>query len=141
MKTKIAALATTASTYFILTSTAFAQAADIQIGEPSQGISPTASVSNIITNAITIIFVIAIVLVLAFLIWGAFDWITSGGDKEKVANARKKIMAALIGLVILALAFVIANVAGAILNVNFTHLVLPRLDQTPLPRSSAPIVR
>lgn len=128
MKTKLAALTTTASTYFILASNAFAQV-NLSPGTPEQGIKPNTNPQFIITNAISIVFIIAILLVLFFLIWGAFDWITSGGDKEKVAQARKKIMAALIGLIILALAFVIARVAGGILNINFDKLVLPRLDK------------
>lgn len=134
MKTKFAALGTTTATYLMLASTAFAQAdRNLSPGQPSQGININTSPSTIITNGISIVFIIAILLVLFFLIWGAFDWITSGGDKEKVAGARKKILAALIGLVILALSFVIAQVAGSILNIRFNDLVLPRLDQSPVP--------
>lgn len=127
MKTKLTAFGATAATYLMLASTAFAQI-NITPGRPRQGIGPGTDPRIIITNAFTVIIVIAIVLVLAFLIWGAFDWITSGGDKEKVAGARKKILAALIGLVILALAFVIARIAGSILGIDFSNLTLPRLD-------------
>lgn len=137
MKTKFAALGTTAATYLVLASTAFAQI-NITPGRPNQGINPGTDPRIIITNAFTIIFVIAIVLVLAFLIWGAFDWITSGGDKDKVTGARKKILAALIGLVILALAFVIARIAGSILGIDFSNLTLPRLDQGPIPAPAVP---
>lgn len=73
---------------------------------------------TIITNAITVVFAIAAVLVIIFLIWGAIEWIISGGDKEKVSNARKKITSALIGLAILAFVFVIAAVFGGIIGFN-----------------------
>jgi hypothetical protein len=114
----------------------FAQV-NVTPGRPAQGINPTTEPSTIITNALTIVFVAAILLVLVFILMGAFQWITSGGDKDKVAGARKTIVNALIGLAILALAFFIARVAGSIVGINFSNLVLPRLDQpttvTPLP--------
>jgi hypothetical protein len=48
------------------------------------------------------LMVIAAVFVLLQLIWGAIDWISSGGDKSKVEAARNKIMNAVIGLIVLA---------------------------------------
>lgn len=98
-------------------------------GTPSQGIAPTTSPTTIFTNVISYVFVAAILLVLFFLVLGAFNWITSGGDKEKIKGARGTIVHALIGLAILALAFVIANIAGQILNVNFNTLTVNRIDQ------------
>lgn len=73
------------------------------------GIKPTTSVGNIVSNFILIMFIAGSLAVLVFLIWGAFDWVTSGGDKEKISGARRKIMNALIGLALLALAaFIVA---------------------------------
>lgn len=86
----------------------------IQVG----GETADSLLQTIITNAITVIFAIAGILVIVFLIWGAIDWIISGGDKEKVGNARKKITSALIGLAILAFVFVIAAVLGGIVGFN-----------------------
>lgn len=54
--------------------------------------------SNIMTVAMTA----AAVLVFGFMIWGAVEWITSGGDKSKIEGARNKISNAVIGLIILA---------------------------------------
>lgn len=45
---------------------------------------------------------VATVLVFAFLIWGAIEWITSAGDKGKMESARNKISNAIIGLIVLA---------------------------------------
>lgn len=56
--------------------------------------------SNIITVAMTL----AVILVFGFLIWGAIEWITSGGDKGKVEGARNKISNAVMGLIVLAAA-------------------------------------
>jgi len=60
-----------------------------------------------ITNTVKIAMIIGSIIALLFLIWGAIDWITSGGDKAKYEAARDKITAAIFGLGLLASAFVI----------------------------------
>jgi NADH:ubiquinone oxidoreductase subunit 6 (subunit J) len=50
---------------------------------------------------------IGAIIVLVFFIWGAIEWITSGGDKGKLENARNKITQAIVGLIILVGSFVI----------------------------------
>lgn len=101
----------------------------IEVVKPQGGIDPSTPVGTVISNAITIVFVVAALTVLVFLVIGAFRWITSGGNKENVDTARKMIVNALIGLVILALAFLIARVVGLILNIDLVNLQLPTLDQ------------
>lgn len=101
------------------------------------GINPGTPLNTIIGNILTIVFVIAIILVLVMLIWGAVQWILSGGDKEAVGNARKRITNALIGLAILALAFLIVRIVGDIVGINVLgDLKLPSLEapvSTPTP--------
>jgi hypothetical protein len=43
----------------------------------------------------------------AYLVWGGFDWITSGGEQQKQQGARDKITAAVVGLGVLATVWVI----------------------------------
>lgn len=43
------------------------------------------------------IFVLLLVLVIVFVLWGAFDILTAAGDTEKVTSGRNKIMFAAIG--------------------------------------------
>lgn len=101
----------------------------IQLGAPPIGIRSDVGLATLITNALTIAFIAAAILVLFFLVIGAFRWITSGGDKEAVAGARKQIVAALVGLAILALAAVIIVVVGQILNIDIFNIKrLPSLD-------------
>ena len=109
---------------------AFAQAAapvDINISNPGKGVSPTADVGKVLSQLIGIIFVVAIIIVLFMLVFGAFQWITSGGEKEGVDHARKRITAALIGLAILAFSFLFVRVVGSVLNINLLQLQLPVL--------------
>lgn len=94
----------------------------IVIGEPDKGFK---SLSNAISNFITIVITVGVILVLVMLIVGAYEWITSGGDKESVAKARSRILNALIGLVILAVAFALARLGGQITGLDITNLVIP----------------
>lgn len=121
----------TALGYFLTAKIAFAQVGNINLGNTQSnfGINADTGVDKIITNAITIVFIVAAVLVLAMLIWGGIEWVLSGGDKEKVGNARKRIIASLIGLVIIALAYVILQVVGGIVGFNvLQNLTIPALD-------------
>ena len=71
-------------------------------------------VQTIILNVIVLFFAIGGIGTVIYFIWGAVDWILSGGDKEKVSNARKKMTHAIIGLMLLALSFVIIRTVGRI---------------------------
>jgi hypothetical protein len=66
--------------------------------------------STIVSSVATILLIIAILLSLFFLIWGAIRWITSGGDKGKLDGARTAITAAIVGLILAFLAFFILSV-------------------------------
>lgn len=63
--------------------------------------------SEILTFAIRAIFVFGGLAALLFLLLGAFSWITSGGEKDKVAEAQKKIQAAVLGVIMIAVVLAI----------------------------------
>lgn len=54
-------------------------------------------------------FIIAVFLALVFLILGGIEWITSGGDSNKVSSAKKKITYAVVGLILAMSALMIVN--------------------------------
>jgi len=75
---------------------------DEKIGMPSfLGDVRNFSLGNILGWALRLVFVAAGLFVFYHLIFGALEWIQSGGDKEKVDKARKRITTAVTGLVIL----------------------------------------
>lgn len=78
---------------------------DITIPQPNT--VKITDVGRLISGLIGIAMLLAALAVFIYLIWGGFEWITSGGDKAGVENARNKITAALIGLVIVASAWAI----------------------------------
>lgn len=66
--------------------------------------------------------------VLIIFIMGAFDWLTAGGDKGKIDSARRKIIDATIGIIILAGSFAIIQFIGKVfgfdlLRPNITPIV------------------
>lgn len=59
------------------------------------------SIGEILTFVIRFFFVMAGLLALFFLLLGALGWVTSGGSKEGVEKAREKIVAAVVGVVLI----------------------------------------
>ena len=59
------------------------------------------TIGGILGWGIRMVFVVSALFVLYNLLFGAVEWIQSGGDKEKVDKARKRITTAITGLVIL----------------------------------------
>lgn len=68
-------------------------------GEPASG--GGSKLPQFIGNMLQAVLVIAALLTLFYLIWGGIDWLTAGGDTEKLENARKKLGNAIAGLVLL----------------------------------------
>jgi hypothetical protein len=52
-------------------------------------------------------FSIAGILLVLYILWGGFKWLSSGGSKEGVSAARQMITHAVIGMVLLVLIFVL----------------------------------
>ncbi|EKE15467.1 MAG: hypothetical protein ACD_12C00007G0003 [uncultured bacterium] len=100
------------------------------------GNDPVQGLGNFIAFGINMFILIAGIFLILYLLWGAFDWINSGGEKEKIAKAQSKITHALIGmfLIIAVLTIFIAfagNSLGIIENTNDGgfKLKLPTLGQ------------
>lgn len=100
----------------------FAADNTITITPPDKGFT---SLGNFVTNVLTLSFGIAVLVVLVMLIWGAFEWISSGGDKEAVGKARNRIINALIGLAVLAVAFALTKVAAQFLGFSLESIPIP----------------
>lgn len=83
---------------------------------PGQGKLDTdfKDLGSFITPLLNIVFYIAVFLAFYWLVWGAFQYILAQGNKEELAKARARITWALIGLIIIFLAFLIARFASGI---------------------------
>lgn len=81
-------------------------------------IAPINNAVNVVRGIIQFILVVAFVAAFVFLIIGGVRWITAGGDEKAVASARNTITAALIGLVIVLVAYAIIRLVEIFFNVN-----------------------
>ncbi|MFN4212591.1 MAG: hypothetical protein ACK4FL_01340 [Microgenomates group bacterium] len=90
---------------------------NIGVGDPVQALA------NFVGFGVRVFIIVAAGALLVYMFWGAFDWITSGGEKEKVAKAQQKITNAVIGMILVFAALTIfglltGNILGIIVNEN-----------------------
>jgi len=62
---------------------------------------------------------------LIFLIWGGIEWLTAGGDKDRLSTAQKMISNAFIGLAVLIGSFAIASFIQYAFKINILAPVFP----------------
>jgi len=96
----------------------------IQAPEPLKAFlkgDPTgaAGISQFLSNLIALIYSIAAIVLIFMILWGAFEWLTSGGDKEKLSSAQKRIINAIIGIILFAVAFAIIGILGQFTGFTF----------------------
>lgn len=84
--------------------------------QAGSGISSTRSVNELIIRIINIILGIAAVVAVLMIIIGGFRYIISAGDEKQTSGAKKTIINAIIGLVIIILAFAIVSVVNNTLS-------------------------
>ena len=77
---------------------------------------------DLIPALVTLGFVIGSLVFFFFLITGAITWIVSGGDKTKLESARTRITNAIVGFVILLLAFAIVQFIESFFKIKITLL-------------------
>ncbi len=81
-------------------------------GDPIEGLG------TLIGWGINMFIIVAGMFLLLYLFLGAFDWISSGGEKEKITKAQQRITNALIGMVLVFIVLVVFNVvAGQLLGI------------------------
>lgn len=79
---------------------------------------------EIISNALAIMMILAIILAIIGIIRSGLQWIASGGDKGKIAGARARMTWSIVGLIVALGVFFIINTVGYFFDVNL-------LDFTP----------
>jgi len=102
------------------------------------GSDPVQGLGRFIGFGIQMFVLVAGMFLLVYLLWGAFDWISSSGEKEKITKAQNKITNALIGILLVFVVLTVFNLlAGNILGIivvdpnspNGFQIKLPTLGQ------------
>ena len=117
-----------------MSSEILADAIQFNIGEAAQNILPYADdvvaeggggqvVANIISSLLSVALVVGAIALLLFLVWGAIEWITAGGDSGKIEKARTRITQSIVGILVLssviAIFMIVQNILGVSL-INFS---------------------
>ena len=106
-------------------------AGNFDIGQAGKGYIPHAGASGSqayqasfwswVSSLISMAMPIATLLVIAYLIWGGIEWITSEGDSSKLTKARQKITSAIIGLIVLSATMAIFVMLQQFLGICVLH--------------------
>ena len=81
---------------------------DINIGDETKSrVAINTDLGSFISKSISAIIMVAGLATFMYLIYGGISWITAGGDKSKIEEARSKITNGIIGLSIVASAWAI----------------------------------
>jgi hypothetical protein len=75
-------------------------------------------VGQLISALVGVLLIISALLAFFYLIMGGISWITSGGDKAKMEEARNKITHAIVGLIIVGAAWAVMTLVQNFLGVQ-----------------------
>lgn len=65
------------------------------------------TLADVISPLLEIIYKLSAIIVVLMIIWAGIQWMTAGTNDNQVANAKKTLMSAVIGFIIVLAAFVI----------------------------------
>ena len=108
---------TSVLSFFAMASTVFAQT-DPYSNCVVDGIATLRCVPIFFGNIINGVFGFAAVAAVFFIVISGIKFLTSGGDQEKVGQAKKTMTFALVGLLIILLSFAVIRVVAKITNID-----------------------
>lgn len=75
--------------------------------------APT-SIGGFLSGLIPQIFILAMIVVIIYLIWGSYRYLMSGGDPKAVAGAKQQLTWAVLGLIIMILSYMIFQLINSL---------------------------
>lgn len=103
---------------------------DAPSGVPTGGAGTLGTIISVIFG---VLIGAGVIISLIFVVWGGFSWIISGGDKQKLDRARKTLIWAIVGLIVMMVSFAFLKFLNDILGANFVSS-----PGTPAPPTGAP---
>lgn len=82
------------------------------------GVATLRCIPAVFQNVITFALIASGVVAVFFIIWAGAKMVTSGGDQKRIEGARKTLTWAIIGLIIILLAFAIVTFISTITGVD-----------------------
>lgn len=128
MKEKIGLIAGALSTLFLATSVFAGQNVVVCSGPEPFNTLCQKNLGNVVAGFVNLAFIVALLIALVYLIYGGVKWMISGGDKSAVEEARNHVVASLVGLVIIFIAYFVINfLAQFLTGSKLSDLQVPRL--------------
>ena len=103
----------------------------VDIPNPTGFRTEFTDLSSIVTQAIPILFSVAGIILLVFLLLGGFDYLTAMGDPKKAASGRQKITYAILGFIIIFVSFWLVQIIDYIFKLGVYNPVASPLTPTP----------
>lgn len=85
---------------------------------PTKGIAGSSDFVSLANNIIKILLYVCGMIAVVFLIIGGYQYLTSGGNEEAAEKGRKTLLNAIIGIVIIIMAFAIVSVVTNTLSIE-----------------------
>ncbi len=82
------------------------------------GVATLACIPVVIQNIVNFLVMFAGAIAIFFIIFSGYKFVMSEGDAEKIASARKTLIYALVGLLVVALSFLFLNVLSQFTGVE-----------------------
>ena len=82
------------------------------------GLNSSQSLSDLVANVIRILLIFAGVIAIVFVIIGGYQYVVSGGNEETAEKGKKTLINAIIGIVVIVLAYAIINVIVNLVGSN-----------------------
>ncbi len=74
------------------------------------------SLGSVLNLVLPTVMIVAALLFLAILLYGAFTYVTSSGEQDKVQKARKTITYSVLGLVLILFSYLIVSLVGLVIG-------------------------
>ncbi len=90
-----------------------------------QGVATIRCLEPMFANVVTSLVSLGAVALFIMLLVGGFNFLFSAGDQKKLEAARGTVTSAVVGLVIMSLAFLIIKTISVFTNVDVTSFTIP----------------
>lgn len=91
--------------------------------EISNILQPEVGLGNLVAHILNIMMTVAALAVFIYFLWGAIGWVTAGGDKGKLEEARNRITTSIIGIIVLASIVAVFKVLQLVLGIEVLTFV------------------
>jgi len=81
----------------------------------------TETLTTILSNTFGVLTLVGGMMFIIFFIMGGLQWVSSGGEKEKVEKAKKQMTNAAIGLIVVVASYSIAFIIGKVLGIELLN--------------------